>query len=106
VLVLDNGNEIQVTGYGILGRDPQPRDGATPRHVIALDDPDKSVSKTHLEFGVDSGRLWIADLYSTNGTRVFTRFGGVNELSPGGRTTVEGGETVQFGDRYFAVKEI
>jgi pSer/pThr/pTyr-binding forkhead associated (FHA) protein len=71
---------------------------------MALDDPDKSISKTHLEFGLSGGQLWVVDIGSTNGTRVFSADGGVTNLRPSRRCVVHAGETVQFGDRYFTVK--
>jgi pSer/pThr/pTyr-binding forkhead associated (FHA) protein len=104
-LVLDTGQDLTVVGPGRLGRAPTRPEDRTFTHVIALDDPEKSISKTHLEFGVTAGRLWVVDLDSTNGTRVFNLEGGVRQLKPGQRETVEPGETVQFGDRYFTVKD-
>jgi pSer/pThr/pTyr-binding forkhead associated (FHA) protein len=105
VLVLDTGQELAVRGGGLLGRDPRPPEDGAHTHVMALDDPDRSISKTHLEFGVEAGELWVEDLGSTNGTRVFSAEGGVTELAPGRRLAVRPGETVQFGDRYFTVKD-
>jgi hypothetical protein len=104
VLVLDTGQEVTVVGPGLLGRNPTPPPDRAFAHVITLADPAKSISKTHLEFGLDEAVLWVEDLDSTNGTRVFGAEGGVVELSPGQRAAVSPGETVQFGDRYFTVK--
>jgi predicted component of type VI protein secretion system len=70
-----------------------------------LDDPGKTISKTHLRFGLADGSLWVEDLGSTNGTRVFALLGGVTPLEPGQRLSVGVGETVQFGDRYFTVED-
>jgi predicted component of type VI protein secretion system len=103
-MVLDTGQEVVVTGRGLLGRKPSPTDDRAFAHVIALEDPERSISKTHLEFGIEDGQLWVTDLRSTNGTRVFTAEGEVTNLVPGERCTVAAQQTVQFGDRYFTVK--
>jgi len=86
----------------VLGRDPAPdpaRPGAAP---IPLQDPARSVSKTHALVEVVDDRVVITDLRSTNGTRVLTAEGLVHELEPGLATRAESGATVLLGE--FAVR--
>ena len=86
----------------VLGRDPAPdpaRPGAAP---IPLQDPARSVSKTHALVEVVDDRVMITDLHSTNGTRVLTAEGLVHELEPGLATSAESGTTVLLGE--FAVR--
>jgi hypothetical protein len=86
----------------VLGRDPAPdpaRPGAAP---IPLQDPARSVSKTHALVEVVDDRVMITDLHSTNGTRVLTAEGLVHELEPGLATRAESGATVLLGE--FAVR--
>lgn len=86
----------------VLGRDPGPdaaRPGAAP---IPLQDPARSVSKTHALVEVVDDRVMITDLHSTNGTRVLTAEGLVHELEPGMATRAESGTTVLLGE--FAVR--
>ena len=82
----------------VLGRDPAPdpaRPGAAP---IPLQDPARSVSKTHALVEVVDDRVVITDLHSTNGTRVLTPEGLVHTLEPGLATPAESGATVLLGE--------
>jgi predicted component of type VI protein secretion system len=105
ILVLDTGQEIVVSGPGLVGRRPETDSSAGAATIVALEDPDRSISKTHLAIKPKDGTVWVTDLHSTNGTRVFSLAGGIRQLEPGVAVPVEPGETVQFGDRYFTVKE-
>jgi hypothetical protein len=82
----------------VLGRDPAP-DGASPgADPIPLQDPARSVSKTHALVEVVDDRVVITDLHSTNGTRVLSAEGLVHELEPGLATRAESGATVLLGE--------
>jgi hypothetical protein len=94
--------EVLLLRAVVLGRDPASdpaRPGAAP---IPLQDPARSVSKTHALVEVVDDRVLITDLHSTNGTRVLTADGLVHELEPGLATGAESGTTVLLGE--FAVR--
>ena len=59
--------------------------------MVAIDDPDRSISKVHLAFGPEPGgrRLWVMDRGSTNGTVLVGPDGASVALPPGTRAVVE-----------------
>ncbi len=102
VLELESGRRVTVTGTALIGRNPQAT-GEGPVVLVAVEDPTRSVSKTHAEMGVDAGGFWLVDRGSTNGT-ILTRPGGAPQgLEPGVRATVTVGSVVQVGDRRLTV---
>lgn len=96
-LAFDTGERVVVEGDGLVGRDPS---DAGVAHVVAVDDPQRSVSKVHLAFGpTGDGRLWVVDRGSTNGTVLVAPDGSGAALVPGTRAVVEAGWTIRFGQR-------
>ncbi|MFB2556255.1 FHA domain-containing protein [Herbiconiux liangxiaofengii] len=102
-LVFSTGESIRVAGPGLVGRNPTPAPGEHVDYLVQLIDPQRSVSKTHLAFGVEGGELWVADHHSSNGTRLDPGEPGAVELAPGVRTTVPRGTRVGMGDEWFDV---
>ncbi|WGD37984.1 FHA domain-containing protein [Lysinibacter sp. HNR] len=103
VLQLSTGQEFVVNGPSLLGRNPKPQPGQIVEHTCVVLDPARSVSKTHLELGVEGDRLWIRDLHSGNGTRV--REGGAKEteIKPDTRVFVGLRTRVEIGNEFFIV---
>jgi uncharacterized RDD family membrane protein YckC len=101
-LVFDTGEAFAVAGRGVVGRNPSAPEGDVA-HVVPIDDPARSVSKTHLEFGVEAGALWVVDRRSTNGSVLVHPDGARERLAAGVRTAVPVGAVVEFGDRRFQV---
>lgn len=105
VLFFDTGEEVEVRGIGVVGRAPQDDASREVLHVVAIDDPDRSVSRVHLRFGPEpDGRLWIVDAGSTNGTVVEDPSGAASLLPAGRRAVVGAGWTVRFGSRIAHVR--
>ena len=103
-LLFDTGEQVDVTGDGLVGRNPGPEPSAD--HVVAIDDPERSISKVHLAFGLEpDGRLWVMDRGSTNGTVVVGPDGRTAALVAGARATVAPGWTVRFGRRTVQVTQ-
>lgn len=102
-ITLSSGESVDITQSGLLGRMPTPAEGEEFEHLIVVSDPGRSVSKTHLEFGVDGNELWIADRNSGNGTIV--REPGVvpRRVQPGTRYPVVRGTRVDFGDLHLTI---
>ncbi len=102
-ITLGSGESVDITQSGLLGRMPTPAEGEEFEHLIVVSDPGRSVSKTHLEFGVDGNDLWIADRNSGNGTIV--REPGVvpRRVQPGTRYPVARGTRVDFGDLHLTI---
>jgi hypothetical protein len=102
-LVFSTGESVRVSGSGLVGRNPAPREGESFDYLVQIVDPERSVSKTHVEFGVEDGRLWIADRGSANGTRLGLDLVEPIDLVPGERMRVPRGTRIGIGDQYFDV---
>jgi uncharacterized RDD family membrane protein YckC len=101
-LVLDTGERVPLTGPGLIGRRPVP--GAeTWAHLVRVDDPEQSVSSTHLEFWPAAGALDVLDRGSTNGTVLIDPAGKPWSLTPGQPARVAAGWTLVLGRRRIAV---
>jgi predicted component of type VI protein secretion system len=66
-------------------------------------DPSKSISKTHLEFGQESGRFWVSDRFSTNGSVVRQPDADPKRCDPGKRYFIARGSRVDVGEQFFVV---
>jgi hypothetical protein len=102
-LVFSTGESVRVSGSGLVGRNPAAREGESFDYLVQIVDPERSVSKTHFEFGVDGERLWIADRGSANGTRLGLDLVEPIDLVPGERTRVPRGTRIGIGDQYLDV---
>jgi hypothetical protein len=71
--------------------------------LVAVFDPTKSVSKTHLEFGQESGRFWVSDRFSTNGSVVRQPDADPQRCDPGKRYFIARGTRVDIGEQFFVV---
>ncbi|QJW37633.1 RDD family protein [Cellulosimicrobium protaetiae] len=102
VLELESGERRAVDRPTLLGRNPQaPDDG--PWILVAVDDPTRSVSKTHAELRVDPSGLWLTDRGSTNGTVVSVPGAPPRVAEAGARVRVPVGATIHVGDRRIVV---
>ena len=102
-LQFSTGESVTVDGDGLVGRDPAAEPGETSYLLVPLRDPARSVSKTHLGFGQDTGRFWVNDRFSANGTTVVAVDGTRRRCEPGRRYLVARGERVEIGDQSFVV---
>ena len=103
-LVIQGREPVVVEGQLYLGRNPvAPADHPSAR-VLAVDDPAKSVSKTHAMLEVDADGLWVLDLDSTNGVWVVPAGEGATEVTPGQRIAVPAGADIELGDLVIQVE--
>lgn len=98
---IDDGQDVQLGGSVLLGRNPAPQPGETVEQLLPVSDPGRSISKTHLHLRVDGDGVWVTDRNSTNGSAVTTPDGIQTRLHPGEASFVRPGSTVHFGDRSF-----
>jgi pSer/pThr/pTyr-binding forkhead associated (FHA) protein len=99
------GWRLEVPGNGsvvvdsalFVGRNPAATEGFPDAAVLAVDDADKTLSKTHALFEADAGELWVTDLHSTNGVIIALPDDSENLLEGGVRTSVPDGATVVLG---------
>jgi len=101
-LVFDTGQRIHVSSHGLVGRNPESPDPSVV--CTAVDDPERSLSKTHAEYGLDDQGLWLKDRGSTNGTDL-VRMGSLPlHLVPGEPVRLSIGDTLILGRRRFHVE--
>jgi hypothetical protein len=103
VLQFSTGESVTVFGSGLLGRNPSPQPGEYFDQLVAISDPGKSVSKTHLEFGQEAGSFWVSDRYSGNGSVVREPESGPRRLTAGKRYRIVRGTRVDIGEQFFVV---
>ncbi|MFF2487482.1 RDD family protein [Microbacterium sp. NPDC058062] len=104
VLEFDSGARIALAGSGILiGRDPAAGPGDAGLALVPLDDPSKSISKTHLALLRTGGSIIAIDRASTNGSAVI-RDGVEHALPPGQGIAVRSGDTLLLGERRARVR--
>lgn len=104
VLTLDTGESTTVHGPGVVGRAPRAVPGERCDHVVQVDDPDRSLSRTHARFGIDSTGFWISDAGSGNGTVLLVPGRPTVVVPADRRVSVPAGATVQIGNRTFTVR--
>jgi RDD family/FHA domain len=95
---------VSVPGTGVIGR--APRAVAAHDHLIAVDDPDKSISRSHVRFEIDADAIRVLDTGSTNGTDLLDDEGGVTRLQPEQWTEVPPGARVRMGERVFTLTPV
>lgn len=98
---LDDGRDFQLDRSVLVGRNPVGQAGEQHAQLLAVDDPGRSISKTHLHLLTDGAGIWVTDRHSTNGSAVTTPDGLRTPLVPGVPTFVNSGSSVHFGDRTF-----
>ncbi|MDI3193387.1 RDD family protein [Pseudarthrobacter sp. AL07] len=98
---LDDGRDFQLDRNVLLGRNPLGQAGEQQAQLLAVNDPGRSISKTHLHLLTDGAGIWVTDRNSTNGSAVTTPDGRRTPLQPGVPIFVSPGATVHFGDRSF-----
>jgi hypothetical protein len=102
-LSFSTGDVVEVSGSGLVGRRPITQPGEHVDQLVVVSDPTRSVSKTHLEFGLEGDELWICDRYSGNGTIAHPLGGVPRQCEAGRRYRVTRGTRVEIGDQWFDV---
>jgi hypothetical protein len=103
VLQFSTGESSTVYGNGLIGRNPVPEPGEYFDQVVPVIDPSRSVSKTHLEFGQESGAFWVMDRYSGNGTILREPDAPAIRCQPERRYRIARGTRVEIGEQFFIV---
>lgn len=99
-----SGRAEAVRGSGLLGRRPVAQPSEVFDQYVAVDDPERTVSKTHLQFGIEGYEFWVCDRYSANGTIVVSPRGDARPCEPGRRYRAPRGSRVEIGETYFDVE--
>lgn len=98
-LSFDDGTHHFLVGQALIGRAPQADDEHKDAHLIAISDPERSISKNHIAVSVQSGAVLVEDLNSLNGTTVVTSEGSTMAVLPGKPVMAAIGSTIHYGDR-------
>ena len=106
LFAFDTGQQQRVTipGTGVIGRNP--REFTPGDQLISIDDPAKSVSKSHLLFQISGLSVQVLDHASTNGSEILDDEGHTTKLVANVWTTVEPGSRVRVGQRVFAISAV
>ena len=104
MLIFSTGERAQVVGRGLIGRMPVASAGDTWDHLIVVNDPSKTVSKTHLQVEARPEGLLVTDLASANGTVVSMPGIAAERLAPQERVILTPGATVGIGDQSFTIE--
>ena len=104
-LLLENGETVNVLGGGYIGRAPRSPDEDADAQLVAVPDPERSLSRTHARFGLVGGDLWLEDLGSANGTTVQMADGRQAHLTPHQRVALPVGTVVLLGTRRVTVTD-
>jgi pSer/pThr/pTyr-binding forkhead associated (FHA) protein len=103
-LVFTTGESVSIAGTALIGRRPAADEGEAVDQLVTIDDPERSVSKSHLMAGWNDAGFWITDRDSGNGTVVFPVDGGpAAQLHAGDPHTLADGDRVAIGDQTFTV---
>ncbi len=89
---------VDATAVLFLGRAPVAPPGSPGARVLAVPDPEKSISKTHAMLELELGELRVHDLNSTNGVWVTPAGGEAIEVEPGEPVTIPAGAELELGD--------
>jgi hypothetical protein len=102
-ILLDDGRRIALDGLILLGRNPQPDAGEEDAQLIKIADETRTVSKSHLAIGLDSGGVYVVDRGSTNGSTVSTTNGMSTRCKAGEMVPVSEGAIVSIGDHWLEI---
>lgn len=104
VLEFTTGETVTISGAALIGRRPIADQGDDVDQLVTVNDPGRSISKTHLAARWNGGSFSIIDRGSGNGTVVHhagTETG--VRLNPGDEHTLTDGDRVNVGDHAFSV---
>ena len=106
LFAFDTGQQVQVPvpGTGVIGRNP--RIFTEGDQLIAIDDPAKSMSKSHLLFSLTEGVMQVLDYGSTNGSEILDDEGDSQALVANEWTIVPAGSRVRVGQRVFTISDV
>lgn len=96
-LVMPDGSEHALTSSIVVGRQPSDSVIAGVTNVLAFDDPEGLLSKSHAVFDLDGDDLWVRDLGSTNGVVVVGPGDAETTVSSTERTRLSDGAEIELG---------
>lgn len=101
MLCFDDGRRVDFSEADrlVVGRSPVARADDGRASLIAVVDPEMSVSKTHLALAVTADGVWAIDRGSTNGTWLVHPDGSTAVVPTEGGLLMHAGSELRFGAR-------
>jgi hypothetical protein len=96
-LTMHDGSVRYVSGTLLLGRDPARVEGWASAGLMVINDPEKTISKTHAAIDCTGDQFFIVDLHSTNGVAIIAPDGTETIPDDGVRTAVAVGSDIELG---------
>jgi hypothetical protein len=96
-LRLPDGGSLRIDGVTVVGRNPSPTAAVPDAAAVPLDDPEKSLSKTHAVIEPTATGLAVTDLHSTNGVAVVAPDGRTEVAEPGSALPAPAGSVIVLG---------
>ena len=99
-IVLSTGREVDLDRSVVIGRRPRAVrvTGSILPHLIAVDNPQQDISRSHIEIRTEGDTVLVVDLDTTNGTVLIREGAPPVRLHPGEPTIVIDGDIVDLGD--------
>ena len=98
-VTFDTGVNYPFGGSIVLGRNPVAPASRPTASPVPVDDPDRTVSKTHVVLTATREGVLVEDLHSTGGTVVVRADGQETPVVPGSPVVAAPGDTVRYGQR-------
>ena len=98
IILPRSGQIVPIAGALYIGRNPARTAERQDAELLAVDDPAKSLSKTHALLEVEDDVLWVHDLDSTNGIYIVEPDASVVDVEPGRRAAVPAGAELELGE--------
>ena len=98
-VTFDTGVDYPFGGSVVLGRNPVAPASRPTASLVPVDDPDRTVSKTHVVLTATREGVLVEDLHSTGGTVVVRADGQETPVVPGSPIVAAPGDTVRYGQR-------
>lgn len=98
-VTFDTGVDYPFGGSIVLGRNPVAPASRPTASLVPVDDPDRTVSKTHVVLTATCEGVLVEDLHSTGGTVVVRADGQETPVVPGSPVVAAPGDTVRYGQR-------
>ena len=103
-LSFSTGQRVVVSGPAVIGRKPAQTAAATGAQAIELLDDTRSVSRVHLYFALEGGRMTVADAGSSNGSNIERGGQQIPLQGAGAPVEVVPGDRVWVGDISFELR--
>lgn len=104
-ITLDTGSDILIETTVLVGRNPVATAAHPQAALVPIDDPGRTVSKTHMALIPAPGGVLVDDLHSTGGTSVISSDGTIHDAIPSSPVLAQPGDRIRFGDRSAQVRQ-